>query len=851
MAENSTPPGLDEAIANEMVPPSIPQEEQGPPERPVGGLNDPNLVPHGIDTAPPGLDQDIAPELSQETYGGSEHQLKSFVRGAARGVIGPVAPALERMMGGDPATMVGEDAANPWSAGAGEFAGLVGSSLAEVGLGGALSKAGKAGETATIAKELGQISEAAKTGGITAEEALLHVKGLEEGTAIRRAAVRGAIENTIWASQNEVSKLITQDPAQSTETAMLDIGLAPLIGGGIGAGIGAVSPLWKAVKGSSAGQFIEDFKSQIKNRIDNPEPVKALTDELQNHYVAITDTADEVYGAKGIKAQEIRKLMPEMSDKITGQAQDVANTLKNSIKSMEERPNSYPGRLVEKLRGVLNQLSTDVSNAKSPGDIFNAIQEVKQKVQGYSKFDKFVKPIDEAYDFVQQAKKLQNGLRESLEDPAVWGKAAERQKAINSAFHEYLPSLQDFEKKFTTMVGDNRVIDPGKVNTYVNQLGKPNAEIKQKMLQNFLDASDKYKGVIEKTHANLGLDSPMAPSSLNLAKGTLNEVTPGAKLANVLVDKGLHNLGGEALGAATGAALGHFVGAPEIGAIVGAHALGPMYKSVLPALLKPMMEGASSGAGLKSAVDYGLSVAKGESLLNKASDAVFNSAKESIPAHLIPTEAKRDKIKDALDNLQQHPQELIQSTGDVGHYLPAHATALGSVAAKTSQYLNSLKPQEGRASPLDAPQKPSQMAIARYNRALDIAQQPLVVMKSIKDGTITHNDVQDLNAMYPNLYSRLQQKLTNELIKAQSKDIQIPYKTRIGLSLFMSQPMDSTMTPQGIQAIMMTNPNNKGPGAQGPQDAGSQKGSLKAVGKMSDTYRTPSQVSEQRRSRIK
>jgi hypothetical protein len=47
------------------------------------------------------------------------------------------------------------------------------------------------------------------------------------------------------------------------------------------------------------------------------------------------------------------------------------------------------------------------------------------------------------------------------------------------------------------------------------------------------------------------------------------------------------------------------------------------------------------------------------------------------------------------------------------------------------------------------------------------------------------------------------QKLTNEMIGVTEKEMSIPYKTKMSLSLFMGQPLDSTMTPQFIQATQM------------------------------------------------
>jgi hypothetical protein len=72
-----------------------------------------------------------------------------------------------------------------------------------------------------------------------------------------------------------------------------------------------------------------------------------------------------------------------------------------------------------------------------------------------------------------------------------------------------------------------------------------------------------------------------------------------------------------------------------------------------------------------------------------------------------------------------------------------------------------------------------------------------------------------------------------------SKGKSIPYKTRIGLSMFMAQPLDSTMTPG---AILSAQPQPAPP----PQPQGKEKGS--SLAKLPKSYQTPGQAAESDRS---
>ena len=97
--------------------------------------------------------------------------------------------------------------------------------------------------------------------------------------------------------------------------------------------------------------------------------------------------------------------------------------------------------------------------------------------------------------------------------------------------------------------------------------------------------------------------------------------------------------------------------------------------------------------------------------------------------------------------------------------------------------------------------------------------------------------------MYPTLYSQMVNKLTNQITEAQGAGIMIPYKTRVSLSLFMGQPLDSSMTPQGIMSAQpQPNPQQGGPAAA-PVNKNHRNTS--SLGKTNSDYQTPLQAAEQ------
>lgn len=786
---------------------------------------------------PEGLNEFIAPEMKEAQFGTPGQVALTAAESFGKGLVGPIAPATERMLGVNPEDILAREEVNPGAHYAAEIAGLAAPALLTLG--------------ASVPEQAG-LQGLARFTQAGALEAVGKGLGLEAGDTLASrigvGAAKAAIDNMLIQGSDETSRMILNDPTQTAQTALSDIGLAGAIGGILGGGIGGATQLWKNAVGSKAGQVIEDFRARVNEHMTNPDPVNAMTNELSEYYKGITGIADEVYGPQGLKAQDVEKLMPEtLSPKIDEQIQGLAKKLQGSVDTMVSDPYTYPTRFTQMLQNDFDNMADRISAPDAgPKEVFNAMQDLKQTLQGYAKFEKRVAPFAEEAGFVKISKQLQFDLREALEDKAVWGDAATRQQAINSAFKDYLPALKDFEKRFTTEVAGERQIDPGKINTYLNQVGKPNAEIKQANLRNFLDASDKYKKVIDQTHTNLGMDSPVVNSALNITRSSLNEKTLGSKLADAFISKGLADTAGKGLGATIGGTLAHVAGMHgEMGALIGAHALGPFFNSVLPAITKGVIGAAGSAEGFKAATEYGLAAAKGDALLSKGARNILKAGAEVLPQMALPKANEKEKLNRLLSEVQANPDKMLGGKDQLQHYLPNHSLAMNETVGSAIQYLNSLRASTDKQSPLDSKPVMSPDQKASFDRALTIAQQPLIVLDKIKQGTLTAQDITHLGNLYPGLYNRIKDKLLDAVNNHVSKDEVIPYRTRIGLSMFLAQPMDSTMSPASIMAAQLTLPAPVQPQQGAPKGVKSSP----ALQKMPNLYMTPGQSRLEHRTR--
>jgi hypothetical protein len=814
---------LDEKSAVGPAGPSAPAAPADPSDLPAGFKLDEQPTSSSSSDLPPGfvLDND---------YNAPDQEIKAGLEGAAQGFLSkPLATGIEtHLLGVDPKDIAGREEASPWIHGLTEAGGLGAGFMTGTGEAGVLMKAGEFG------------AEAAGLG------------------KIGSAAIKGLIENGLIQGGDEIGNAMLGkgDPNTPVSSALVHMGAASLLGAGIGGALGTqtASNALKAITETKAGtkisDFMADFGSQWKHRLTNPDLTDAVSQELTDFHGSTMAAHGDVYGASGLKEQAIEKLVPPMNDAISGQSQTIADNLQGKISDMVKDPDTYPPRLTKKLMGdVQGWMETATAPEASSNDVFNATQDLKQKLQAYSKFDRQVGPLSPEKDFINVAKGLQHDLRLNLEDSGVWGKAGELQQGVNKAFTDFLPAMKDFESKFTTKIQDVPTIDPGKVQTYINQIGNARGEIARTKMKNFVDAAEEYRNQISKLHDNLGVESNITPPSLNAVKGSLGQPTNGGKFADFMFGKGIPDLSNITAGG-VGMAAGATIGGPFGGmaAYAASQHLGRIFENtighrlnnvsrntLMPAFMKLLSTGERSG--ILKAMDYAGNVAKGSAGINSGVESLFKSGAAS-GVDYSASAKDREKLKNYVESGQQNKDleaqanqqkaspvkkaphfaqggmvekqaampptkpatPILQNTDAISKHFPEQAMLLNAAKGRINNYLNSVRPTDNpQKLPFDDKMEDKEKSRS-YDRALDIANKPLSVIDHIKKGTLTPEHVKHLNSMYPEVTQALQKKMTEKITNAQMDDEKPSYKVRQGMSLFLGAPLDSTMTPLNIQA---------------------------------------------------
>lgn len=692
-----------------------------------------------------------------------------------------------------------------------------------------------AGEAAGLAKLGGAAQKAVGLG----ELANAGIKAKLAAGAVRTGTELAALQ-----ADNEISKTI-DNPDRSIGSAVVNVGLAGLLGG---VGGGAFTGLGLAGKGAFNAMGLSDFADRLAERgAMDVTPAEKIEQEFTDAHQTVRQLGTEVGGFNGVGAAARAGLMPDLHQGMIAQAEDVASQIEKTADRLEAQGDKSGslGQLrtqAANIRAAINPsidpLTMQPQNQIDPNAVYDAMNAAKRQLGEWGQFNKALVPLAEV-PFRNAAKGLGFGLKTALEDTGTWGEVGALQKNLNAAWTQSIPALKDAESKFMQKIGGEPIVDPAKFGTYLNQNGKSTTQtVRQKMMQNFVDAVEKFQEAASGAYEKAGLENPHPPVSMQALKDSYGEQSVGRKLADLWHDK----LGHVALGNAAGMVAGQAV-SPGIGGIyAGKWVLGPMFGSVI----KPIAEKASNMGAYQHMMAFVNAAAKGESKLAQAAGNLFVSGTKSLPQHWIADSTAAQKLGELLQEKHANAAELANVPGQMSYYLPQNSMSAAKTAANAVNVLNAERPSNPKAGPLDAEIPPSKQQEAEYRRKLTVAEQPLMLLQHAKDGTILPQDVATVKSLYPAYYDHMCERVMSAMTDHLHGGGSVPYRTRQGLSILLGQPLDSTMTPQSLQATQATFSQTP---PQQQQAAQKTKRGTAPLGKMSQGLQTQTQAREARQAR--
>ncbi len=166
---------------------------------------------------------------------------------------------------------------------------------------------------------------------------------------------------------------------------------------------------------------------------------------------------------------------------------------------------------------------------------------------------------------------------------------------------------------------------------------------------------------------------------------------------------------------------------------------------------------------------------------------------------------KLNRIGTMVLNSASNPELLMdhleKSMAGIQGDAPETSIALSSAISRGVGFLASKAPDQGKAAPLDPPKVLTEPEIAKFNRYAHMVDNPVSILEHVKHGTLLPQDIEAVSTVYPALYSQMKMAVFDKLTNAVAKGpvSSIPYSTKMSLSMFLGQPLDSTMNQQAIQ----------------------------------------------------
>lgn len=172
----------------------------------------------------------------------------------------------------------------------------------------------------------------------------------------------------------------------------------------------------------------------------------------------------------------------------------------------------------------------------------------------------------------------------------------------------------------------------------------------------------------------------------------------------------------------------------------------------------------------------------------------------------------------ASANPQATTERIAQSLGDLSEHSPGTATAaikttLAGVAFLASKLPPSRIDQYSLQPQLQPRNRASDAEISKFMHYAEAVDDPIIVLREAKSGTLTRDHVEAVKAVYPQLYDEMRANVMRNLIDSKSA---LPYGKRIQLGILLDIPTDKTLSPEFLRAIQATYSGAEKAGAESP-----------------------------------
>lgn len=167
-------------------------------------------------------------------------------------------------------------------------------------------------------------------------------------------------------------------------------------------------------------------------------------------------------------------------------------------------------------------------------------------------------------------------------------------------------------------------------------------------------------------------------------------------------------------------------------------------------------------------------------------------------------------LREHANELTNNPEMLINHLSQANKGMdgaPNVMASMNGTAIRALQFLSNkinIDMPEGNKLPLDPQFPPSKSQLYSLTKTMNYINNPWDVLKEVSSGRVSQEGKDVLLNVHPELYNDMKAQLMSELSLEQAKGKSIPMPKRLGISFFLGEPLDSTMTQSAIASSQAT-----------------------------------------------
>ena len=407
---------------------------------------------------------------------------------------------------------------------------------------------------------------------------------------------------------------------------------------------------------------------------------------------------------------------------------------------------------------------------------------------------------------------VRGDLAKMLESEPLWGpQVARQQRALNQLYKRHKEGENLFQQQLMAKLGRDRYIpDPQKIRNYLNDpqaganlrrnlaykdfVGEQREAAKilrdyyegggqmAQILDHSADEMDKLFGDLE---GKLGLRNQLDDWMEAAQQGQLSRAMVGG-LSPVIAGAVAGGLPGAVAGAA------FRVGAEAMLNPVRWH-LGLANVNRLRLAAEAHIRDAARAIVIKAPRAGRVWPGLRRALTPSAMTVLRTSGEERQRA----VEAKIAEYHDYSSHPEAVRERVIAAVGPAADVTPGVMNALALRLVEAASYMVSVAPRTAAGATLfgEAPRL-SDVEIDKFARQMAVAEDPLVVLDRMREGTLTVDETRALRGMYPDLYRRIQASILDYIGKEGLGDV--PFARRMQVGILFDMPTDPSLLPANM-----------------------------------------------------